>query len=762
MNATFNRSFVLRLLAGFGFLFGFLIVCAELFAPTLFIELSPADGQYDDGFAYIVPLSTHLSLVYKLRFDGKDGNESTLVLYEQGRPLGPAHSTHDEIRREGAGRFSHWGTALWLSSSDGTDPRTNGRSYVAQTRLSVRTTWMRAAAVLLGAALLFVAFEATRTFGGRRWRLCVAELQRFVVALTRPSGHGAACTLIIAVVGVVMSAGAVIYGWYEGDTSLTGLGVARFFPVSDAFGYHSCATSIGAAGKFDEPFGDAWCARRALYPSMLASILGLAAWSSQLALIIQGALVGMAVATFALALSSITGRLAALLAVALLSLYAWEFVLGLFMTEVLGFTLGLFGLTLLLGFCQSQRTWLLLVGAAFVSIALAARAGALFVLPAIPIWAALAFPTSQKIERVRLSFIALAGVLAGPLLQFVILSLLGADATNTGGNFSATLYGLSTGSRDWSQAYREFEALFRQGESVAFQHIYQVAWQNIRENPAVFVRSLLEAGHLYFISLFSFVAVLNVNTLLTALAALGVARCVFELQRPMARLIVALAIAEIVAAPLIIDSGGTRVFAVTVPVRILLCTLGLQWILQFACRVIAGGATFGTEASDATPSWVLAAATGAALVILIIAPATPLAMMARFQRTTGLGCPSGLKEVVAHLGKESQTFTIVGASAAVESIEPFRIAPERLLADSRLPTTWFGKDFLGLSPPYSIIRAVDLSSPTASAVKPLAFAGQLPDNSGIQSLCVDESVYVNIAEVRHYLIKQIRPLSERH
>jgi len=60
------------------------------------------------------------------------GGHSDLVLLEDGKPLGPAHSAHADIRKEGGGRYSHWGArTLWFSASDNSDPRTNGREYKA-------------------------------------------------------------------------------------------------------------------------------------------------------------------------------------------------------------------------------------------------------------------------------------------------------------------------------------------------------------------------------------------------------------------------------------------------------------------------------------------------------------------------------------------------------------------------------------------------------------------------------------------------------
>lgn len=73
---------------------------------------------------------------YKL-FDelaDSEGNAacSTIQLYENNTRLGPAHSSYSDIVNFGEGRFSHWkknGTTVYWSSSDNTDPSTNGRAY---------------------------------------------------------------------------------------------------------------------------------------------------------------------------------------------------------------------------------------------------------------------------------------------------------------------------------------------------------------------------------------------------------------------------------------------------------------------------------------------------------------------------------------------------------------------------------------------------------------------------------------------------------
>ncbi len=61
--------------------------------------------------------------------NGGNPKRSTLMLYEDGRPLGLAHALHDAIRNHGKGRFSHWDQQLVFAASNNTDPNVNGQSY---------------------------------------------------------------------------------------------------------------------------------------------------------------------------------------------------------------------------------------------------------------------------------------------------------------------------------------------------------------------------------------------------------------------------------------------------------------------------------------------------------------------------------------------------------------------------------------------------------------------------------------------------------
>lgn len=56
-------------------------------------------------------------------------NVSILKVYEDGQELGQAHARHKDIRSAGKGMFSHWGNTLYFSTSDNSNPLTNGRKY---------------------------------------------------------------------------------------------------------------------------------------------------------------------------------------------------------------------------------------------------------------------------------------------------------------------------------------------------------------------------------------------------------------------------------------------------------------------------------------------------------------------------------------------------------------------------------------------------------------------------------------------------------
>jgi hypothetical protein len=77
-----------------------------------------------------IAFHAHVDAFDSLEDDREAEQHSPLVLYEDGKPLGPAHSLIADIDRSGGGRYTHWkGTGMIFSTSDNTDPTKNGRHY---------------------------------------------------------------------------------------------------------------------------------------------------------------------------------------------------------------------------------------------------------------------------------------------------------------------------------------------------------------------------------------------------------------------------------------------------------------------------------------------------------------------------------------------------------------------------------------------------------------------------------------------------------
>ncbi|MDX1411285.1 MAG: methyltransferase domain-containing protein [Nitrospirales bacterium] len=64
--------------------------------------------------------------------DVSDPNHSCLILFEDGKQLGPAHEPIDLVRQIGLGRYAYWDRVLYFSSSDNSNPLKNGRTYTIE------------------------------------------------------------------------------------------------------------------------------------------------------------------------------------------------------------------------------------------------------------------------------------------------------------------------------------------------------------------------------------------------------------------------------------------------------------------------------------------------------------------------------------------------------------------------------------------------------------------------------------------------------
>lgn len=150
-------------------------------------SLTPDRVTHEKGHAYVVDLPRRHLGILTPSGDGLDGRgRSDLELHEDGARLDRAHSVHDQIRRKGEGRFSHWNHALYFSATDNSDPRTNGRSYAVRYRVFLDSVALTV--VLFGCFV--VALGVLHSMPGRRPSIPAMAGASTLLGAAALSGYG--------------------------------------------------------------------------------------------------------------------------------------------------------------------------------------------------------------------------------------------------------------------------------------------------------------------------------------------------------------------------------------------------------------------------------------------------------------------------------------------------------------------------------------------------------------------------------------------
>ncbi|KWV59479.1 hypothetical protein AS156_31075 [Bradyrhizobium macuxiense] len=179
-----------------------LALCGALWmAPQTSLLIAPSEIRSDTGNAYYVVVQFGRSGVYHLPTDSpQTPSASNLTIFENGHALGPPHSAHIDIREKGAGRFSHWGNGVFFSTTDGSDPRSNGRAYSIQAAAELQPTLkVQLIISLLLADLTYLFFYEDFLSLIRKWgRASSVALAVLVVLLAAASASGLFGTIVVA------------------------------------------------------------------------------------------------------------------------------------------------------------------------------------------------------------------------------------------------------------------------------------------------------------------------------------------------------------------------------------------------------------------------------------------------------------------------------------------------------------------------------------------------------------------------------------
>jgi glycosyltransferase involved in cell wall biosynthesis len=88
-----------------------------------------ADPDFDEIIVSAEDITSEIGNCYIAHLGLGEGS-ARFGLWENTTVLGPGACLHDEVRTKGMGCYSLWGSDLYFSTSDNSDPRVNGRSYL--------------------------------------------------------------------------------------------------------------------------------------------------------------------------------------------------------------------------------------------------------------------------------------------------------------------------------------------------------------------------------------------------------------------------------------------------------------------------------------------------------------------------------------------------------------------------------------------------------------------------------------------------------
>lgn len=556
------------------------------------------------------------------------------VLYEGGLALARPLSSTREITNAGRGRCRFRGSEIQFSTSDGGPP--DGREYVVRAPLwSVKEPWLVAvwAAALLACAVALQirrpgGLEGFATSRAASLGLLGASVSlaagfvffgpqisdAFFTGLTAPAAWALLmgwCAVQRRAAGraalFLMALPPALAGYFyyavsaASDSSFL---VAGVIPWSDARMHFLQSAGIALDGSTGIMFNG-----RFLYPAFEAVALAAAGLNLPVANLLVSILVMVALAFPCRAVAARTGAAGASLFCLLVWLYFRAHGCGLVMTENLGLLLGLLGFAFLLLSVDLGKTWPVFASIAFFSLGSAARPGALFVLPALALYAGIRVWKSSG-GRMRPARAAAACALALALTAAcfasnqVLLKTFHSGEGRSFGNFAFTLHGLLNGTK-WSTSY---DATNGDAELVMRQNICR-----LKESPGSLLIGIRRAyaETLKDGFLFRFGRERRLAHTGMILFALGALACGFLPPLRRDALWIALLFAGIVASVPFAPpwDAEVRPYAVTVAVQCFLAAAGLALViaaLQQAARLLASGASPTQKPRVEQPSRLLA------------------------------------------------------------------------------------------------------------------------------------------------------------
>ena len=392
-------------------------------------------------------------------------------------------------------------------------------------------------------------------------------------------GHLLSLTLTLALFAFALAG-----LWAIGQTqSAVFSGIVPLFDASD---YYTDALRLTAGQDFS-----VFSARRPLFAGLLSVVLWATHHNLMGALSVFTLITALACYIAAKEIQRTSGAEVAVFVLIILFLF-YRFHSGVVLSENLGLPLGTLGFALLWRGTADRKIPLMWLGFFVTTLALNARAGAFFVLPLLLLWGGWIFRKQDSKFSLQFFVMGTSAMIAGFVVNFLIVRLLATPSGVPFANFSYTLYGLAAGGKSWIYVFESHPELYALQEPYQSREIYRMAFDLIRSNPALLVKGALFNWSMLFsntwYSAYSFVGgenqfVQNIAQWgLFLLCALGFVKWFRKPNDPLTSLVAVAAIGILFSVPFLppTDAFRMRPYAVSMIVFGLLPGMGLLFLLE--------------------------------------------------------------------------------------------------------------------------------------------------------------------------------------
>lgn len=370
---------------------------------------------------------------------------------------------------------------------------------------------------------------------------------------------------------VSFSVVAVIGFWYSGQSTDSAIG--GVVPIMDAKGYYDCAL-----GLLEERPLNLWCTRRPLYTGMLSGWLFLTDKNIQLVIVLQSVLAGIVSWLVADSVRKAFGWRVALVTFAVIMQFSITHVIST-LSENAGILLGGMAAVFIFRAAQSRNTVDWFAGLLLLTLALNARSGVYFMLPALLMFAYFYTDGNKRIMFISTGIIAIA---VGFMAPWLILLITGSEAGNVNSNFSYTFYGLAAGGKKWTQVYTDHPEIFNKGlsEIDKAKEIYRVSFEMFFNQPWLLAKAYLNGFWQFIEKVFKFFVYLPLRIAAIVSWLAGLWMLWRRRESPVFGMLLLAMVGVLLSAPIIIYDAGYRVFAPAMALMAVVAGIGVDGLYK--------------------------------------------------------------------------------------------------------------------------------------------------------------------------------------